>query len=138
MGAFESKIGWARWGLNPRPKDYESPALTAELQARVFWLSTGYDNHWVGFCESCGPFCHTLRETERNTTKQMTTLRKTNKKTTRLKRSKLKNLIRHANGVYWCRTKVNGKSVERSLRTSDYNLAATMLPETLMELKGAS
>ncbi len=25
--------GWARWGLNPRPKDYESPALTAELQA---------------------------------------------------------------------------------------------------------
>ena len=25
---------WARWGLNPRPSDYESPALTAELQAR--------------------------------------------------------------------------------------------------------
>ena len=25
---------WARWDLNPRPKDYESSALTAELQAR--------------------------------------------------------------------------------------------------------
>ena len=25
---------WARWGSNPRPRDYESPALTAELQAR--------------------------------------------------------------------------------------------------------
>ena len=53
------EIGWARWGLNPRPKDYESPALTAELQARVFLLSTGYDNHWVGFCECFGP--HTVR-----------------------------------------------------------------------------
>jgi hypothetical protein len=92
----------------------------------------------VSFCECFGPFCHTLRETELNTTKQMTTLRKTNKKTTRLKRSKLENLFRHANGVYWCRTKVNGKSVVRSLRTSDYNLAATLPPETLKELKGAS
>ena len=26
---------WARWGSNPRPRDYESPALTAELQARL-------------------------------------------------------------------------------------------------------
>jgi hypothetical protein len=26
-------ISWARWGLNPRPSDYESPALTTELQA---------------------------------------------------------------------------------------------------------
>jgi hypothetical protein len=25
--------GWARWGSNPRPRDYESPALTAELRA---------------------------------------------------------------------------------------------------------
>ena len=24
---------WARWGSNPRPRDYESPALTAELRA---------------------------------------------------------------------------------------------------------
>lgn len=69
----------------------------------------------------------------------MTTPRKTTKKTTtRLKRSKLENLFRHANGVYWVRAKVNGKSVERSLRTSDYNLAATLLSETLKELKGAS
>lgn len=68
----------------------------------------------------------------------MTTPRKTTKKTTRLKRSKLENLFRHANGVYWVHAKVNGKPVERSLRTSDYNLAATLLPETLKELKGAS
>ncbi len=68
----------------------------------------------------------------------MTTSRKTTKKTSRLKRSKLENLFRHANGVYWVRAKVNGKSVERSLRTSDYNLAATLLPETLKEMKGAS
>lgn len=26
---------WAQRGLNPRPKDYESSALTAELQARL-------------------------------------------------------------------------------------------------------
>ena len=26
---------WARWDLNPRPRDYESPALTAELQAQI-------------------------------------------------------------------------------------------------------
>lgn len=68
----------------------------------------------------------------------MTTPRKTTKKTTRLKRSKLENLFRHASGVYWVRAKVNGKSVERSLRTADYNLAATLLPEILKELKDAS
>ncbi len=28
---------WARRDLNPRPRDYESPALTAELQARFEW-----------------------------------------------------------------------------------------------------
>ena len=28
-------LWWARWGSNPRPRDYESPALTAELQAQV-------------------------------------------------------------------------------------------------------
>ena len=27
------KVGWARRDLNPGPRDYESPALTAELQA---------------------------------------------------------------------------------------------------------
>jgi hypothetical protein len=69
----------------------------------------------------------------------MTTPRKTTKKTTtRLKRSKLENLFRHANGVYWVCAKVNGKSVERSLRTADCNLAATLLAEILRELKGAS
>ena len=26
---------WAWWGSNPRPRDYESPALTTELQARM-------------------------------------------------------------------------------------------------------
>jgi hypothetical protein len=72
------------------------------------------------------PICHTVPKTKHNTTEQITTPRKTTKKTTRLKRSKLENLFRHANGVYWVRAKVNGKSVERSLRTEDYNLAATM------------
>jgi hypothetical protein len=28
-------VQWARRDLNPGPRDYESPALTAELQARV-------------------------------------------------------------------------------------------------------
>ncbi|MES2922129.1 MAG: site-specific integrase [Verrucomicrobiota bacterium] len=68
----------------------------------------------------------------------MTTTRKTPRKPSRLNRSKLDNLFRHANGVYWVRVKVNGKSKERSLRTSDYNLAATLLPEILKELKGSS
>ncbi len=68
----------------------------------------------------------------------MTTPRKTTKKTTRLKRSKLENLFRHASGVYWVRAKVNGKSAKRSLRTTNYNLAATLLPEILSELTGAS
>ena len=27
---------WARRDLNPQPRDYESPALTVELQARIF------------------------------------------------------------------------------------------------------
>ena len=70
----------------------------------------------------------------------MTTARKSTKKPAgRLKRSKLDNLYRHcASGIYWVRVKVNGKSVERSLRTEDYNLAASLLPETLRELRGAS
>jgi integrase len=65
----------------------------------------------------------------------MTTPRKS---VTRLKRSKLENLFRHANGVYYARCKVNGKSKERSLNTTDYNLAASLLPTTLNELRGAS
>ena len=31
-------FGWARRDLNPGPRDYESPALTAELQARLLEL----------------------------------------------------------------------------------------------------
>jgi hypothetical protein len=27
-------VWWARRDLNPQPRDYESPALTVELQAR--------------------------------------------------------------------------------------------------------
>ena len=50
-------------------------------------------------------------------------------KTTRLKRSKLENLFRHAKGVYFARIKVNHKSKERSLHTTDYNLASSLLPE---------
>ena len=30
---------WARRDLNPQPRDYESPALTVELQARIFNIS---------------------------------------------------------------------------------------------------
>ena len=38
------KVGWARRDLNPGPRDYESPALTAELQARVICTSP---NPWL-------------------------------------------------------------------------------------------
>ncbi len=31
---FKLQKWWARWDLNPRPNDYESSALTTELQAR--------------------------------------------------------------------------------------------------------
>ncbi len=41
----------------------------------------------------------------------MTTPRKT---TIRLERSKLENLFRHVNGVYYARVKVNGKSCAAS------------------------
>ncbi len=63
---------------------------------------------------------------------------KTKRKSTRLKKSKLENLFRHENGTYYARVKVNGKSKERSLRTEDYNLAASLMPETLKELRGAA
>jgi hypothetical protein len=33
---------WARWGSNPRPTDYESAALTTELQARLNLLVKGH------------------------------------------------------------------------------------------------
>ena len=32
---YSETAKWARWDSNPRPRDYESPALTAELQARA-------------------------------------------------------------------------------------------------------
>ena len=32
-------IKWARWGSNPRPRDYESPALTTELQPLIFQVA---------------------------------------------------------------------------------------------------
>ena len=36
---------WARWGSNPRPSDYESPALTTELQAQVVGSGGGTRTH---------------------------------------------------------------------------------------------
>ena len=62
----------------------------------------------------------------------------TKRQTVRLKKSKLENLYRHVNGTYYARVMVAGKAKERSLRTSDYNLAAAKLPETLKDLRGAS
>lgn len=59
------------------------------------------------------------------------------KSATRLKKSKLRNLYRHQNGMYYARVKVNGKSKERSLRTKEYHLAVILLPETINELRGA-
>ena len=35
LAALPGLSSWARWGSNPRPSDYESPALTTELQAQV-------------------------------------------------------------------------------------------------------
>jgi hypothetical protein len=75
---------------------------------------------------------------EKNKTQHHRTNDYSKENPTRLKRSKLEYLFRHANGVYWVRVKVNGKSKERSLHTQDYNLAATLLAETVKELKGAS
>ena len=50
----------------------------------------------------------------------------TRKPTIRLKRLKLENLFRHANGVYDTRLKVNGQSKERGLHTTDHKLAGTL------------
>jgi integrase len=60
------------------------------------------------------------------------------KPATRLKKSKLENLYRHRNEMYYARVKLNGKSKERSLGTKDYNTAADLLPEILTEMRGAS
>ena len=38
--------GWGRWGSNPRPRDYESPALTTELLPPAFALVT---RHFLDF-----------------------------------------------------------------------------------------
>jgi hypothetical protein len=38
---FEDFRWWARRDLNPGPRDYESPALTAELQARLARCAEG-------------------------------------------------------------------------------------------------
>lgn len=62
----------------------------------------------------------------------------TRRQTVRLKKAKLENLYRHVNGNYYARVMVAGKAKERSLRTSDYNVAAAKLPEILKELRGAS
>lgn len=39
--AYPRSKWWARRGSNPRPRDYESPALTTELQAPVLPAGTG-------------------------------------------------------------------------------------------------
>ena len=43
---------WGRWGSNPRPRDYESPALTTELLPL----------NWVFFAGRlpCPSFCPSL------------------------------------------------------------------------------
>ena len=95
---------WARRDLNPGPRDYESPALTAELQAPV-----GIFRAFVLFVT---PECIPTGNKKHKTFEQMTTTRQTDRKTTRLGRSKPEYPFRHATDVYWDRLKVNGKSKE--------------------------
>ena len=40
---------WARWDSNPEPRDYESPALTVVLQARMSLVeAVGSDHSLLG------------------------------------------------------------------------------------------
>src|ERR1017187_7594938 len=45
MLCFDSVIWWARRDSNPQPRDYESPALTVELQARSFCAALQKTQH---------------------------------------------------------------------------------------------
>ena len=44
------QANWARWDSNPEPKDYESSALTVELQALVCGDLVSLDAAWDTHC----------------------------------------------------------------------------------------
>jgi integrase len=50
-------------------------------------------------------------------------------------KSKISNLYRHANGVYYARTKVNGVDKWATLETETFHVAQLRLPKKLAELK---
>jgi integrase len=50
-------------------------------------------------------------------------------------KSKISNLYRHANGVYYARTKVNGVDKWATLETETFHIAQLRLPKKLEELK---
>jgi hypothetical protein len=59
------------------------------------------------------------------------------RKPAQFSKSKISNLHVHRSGTYYAVTKVFGKTIRRTLATTDYNIAKNRLPLMLDEIKGA-
>jgi hypothetical protein len=120
LGVFpKSLILWARRDLNPGPRDYESPALTAELQAP-------YRIPAIHLAE-CIPEMHADCAIVYGAIQQ----------SAQISKSKVQCLVRHRGGNYYPSINMVGKVIRRSLNTDDYNTAKNRLPGVLAEIRGA-
>jgi integrase len=105
--------------LNPRPRDYESPALTTELQAPYRFAAIRL--------AKCIPKVHTSVATSYHAMQQPAQFSK----------SKVQCLVRHRGGKYYASAKVAGKVVRRCLDTDDYNTAKNRLAGVLADMRGS-
>ena len=105
--------------MNPRPRDYESPALTAELQPLQWFQAIRV--------AKCIPVVHTMEATKSYPMP----------KKAQFTKSKVPSLFRHRGGNYYAVAKVSGRIKRRSLETDDFNTAKIRLPAVLEEIRGA-
>src|SRR5437588_6552582 len=100
-GGIWKMARWARWDSNPQPRDYESPALTIELQARLQTNVGAFDADFT---------CHftvVFYGYGMNATAPVKTWNRTS----------VQNLLRHNSGRYYARVFANGKETWKSLKT---------------------
>jgi integrase len=110
---------WACSDLNRGPRDYESPALTAELQALLQSKSDDFHHFRIAFFTALF-YGHGMKRDDSQKT---------------WKRTSVQNLVRHRSGRYYARIYAHGKESWKSLKTDLLEVAKAKLREFTGEVE---
>jgi integrase len=127
---FEASVmKWARWGSNPRPKDYESPALTAELQALLIgcqYFASGFALR-IALVDHVRCPCRLAKRQRMRENSRMGDWTQVGE-----------NLVRHKGGSYYLRAWVDGKVIRAKLDAANLRIAKLQRDAKLAAMRGAA